>query len=153
MRRGQHSAVEGWLQGASRAQSNADCFVHTLTHKNMSSLQAMGSKYQGKKRTAPHPTQVCSAFVDPPHTSSCLLAQPVKKRKLLNGKAAPAHLSKKQKVKAVIEIPDVASGSDPEIEEEDLAFFQLHSQAGEFLQTLDKTAIARCVYYKCVSPL
>lgn len=103
----------------------------------------MGSKHQGKKRTAPHSTRVRSAFVDPPQTSLCLLEQPVKKRKLLNGEAAPAQLTKKQKVKTVIEIPDVASGSDSEVEEEDLTFFQ--SRAGEFLQTLDKTAIARSV--------
>jgi len=110
----------------------------------------MGSIYQGKKRAAPHSTQVCLAFIDPSHTSLCLLAQPVKKRKLLSGKAAPAHLSKKQKVKTVIEIPGAASGSDSEVEEEDLAFFQSHSGVGEFLQTLDKTAIARSVSLKCI---
>lgn len=87
-------------------------------------------------------------IVDPSQTSSYFLEQPVKKRKLLNGKAAPAQLLKKQKVKTVIEIPDVASGSDSAVEEEDLAFFQSHSRTGEFLQTLDKSAIARFVTLK-----
>ena len=112
----------------------------------------MGSKHQGKKRTAPHSTQVCSTFVDPPQTDLYLPEQPVKKRKLLNGKAAPAQPSKKQNVKRVIEIPDVAGGSDSDVEEEDLAFFQSHSRAGEFLQTLDKTAIARSVTPKIIRP-
>jgi flagellar biosynthesis/type III secretory pathway ATPase len=108
----------------------------------------MVPKHQGKKRTAPLSTHVRSPFVDPPQTFSRLLEQAAKKRKLLNGKAAPAQNSKKQNVKTVIEIPDDASGSDSEVEEEDLAFFQLHSRAGEFLQTLDKTAIARFVSLK-----
>jgi hypothetical protein len=67
---------------------------------------------------------------------------------LLNGEAAPAQLSRKQTVKAVIEIPDGAGGSGSDVEEEDLAFFESQSRAGEFLQTLDKTAIARFVALK-----